>query len=561
MSRTAEQTLFAAKQAAIRGDVEDAARILAKGLADHPEDFRLASEAASLALKRQRHNEAVELYRHAIVLEPSNLELRIDLAIALSAGGYGRAALAEMEPLESRLQEDPRYWSVRANSARLAGAMAQAADYYDRCLSLKPGHPRALHGRARVALERGESGATPRFDRALQVSSSEADLWLGKAQALDVDGDSQAARGLAEQLVNQVPHWIDALELLAQLRSASGELDFDSHYFKAAENMPDRAEIPIAHIRHLSLREKYEDAAEVAAQAAHRFADQPYFKLAHASNAGMAGHLDKADELFSKLGFESPDRALQEGRHRLRRGDLGKAEELLTQTLGSPGLAHTAYALLGILWRLTNDARADWLHGQNGLVDTTNLELSDEALADTIRVLEDIHEDSSFPVGQSLRGGTQTRHILFHRHEAVLQTLHQAILAALETYRSRLPSRDAGHPLLRHRDDPWKLAGSWSVRLQSGGDHHAPHIHPQGVLSSACYLIIPDAGVGEGCLEIGAPPADLQLDLPPLHIIQPKKGHLALFPSTLFHGTTPFANGKRMTVAFDVVPMVGPPDG
>jgi hypothetical protein len=36
-------------------------------------------------------------------------------------------------------------------------------------------------------------------------------------------------------------------------------------------------------------------------------------------------------------------------------------------------------------------------------------------------------------------------------------------------------------------------------------------------------------------------------------MIRPHVGRLALFPSTLFHGTRPFSAGERMTVAFDVV--------
>ncbi|NBC88460.1 MAG: hypothetical protein GVX90_03010, partial [Alphaproteobacteria bacterium] len=120
-------------------------------------------------------------------------------------------------------------------------------------------------------------------------------------------------------------------------------------------------------------------------------------------------------------------------------------------------------------------------------------------------------------------------------------------------------------PLLRHRETPWRLLGSWSVRLagsgSGGGDYHTAHIHPQGILSSALYLVVPEeahAPVAEGArppgwLEIGRPPPDLGLDLPPLTTIEPREGHLALFPSTLYHGTTPFGSAERMTVAFDVV--------
>jgi hypothetical protein len=35
-------------------------------------------------------------------------------------------------------------------------------------------------------------------------------------------------------------------------------------------------------------------------------------------------------------------------------------------------------------------------------------------------------------------------------------------------------------------------------------------------------------------------------------MIQPRPGLLALFPSTLFHGTRPFRAGERLTAAFDV---------
>ncbi|NNC52370.1 MAG: hypothetical protein HKO08_04950, partial [Erythrobacter sp.] len=113
---------------------------------------------------------------------------------------------------------------------------------------------------------------------------------------------------------------------------------------------------------------------------------------------------------------------------------------------------------------------------------------------------------------------------------------------------------------LRHRDAEWRMLGSWSVRLLGGGDHHTAHIHPQGIVSSACYLILPDGrSPGDGALEVGRPAPDLRLDLQPLRTIEPIEGHLALFPSTMYHGTSPFGAGRRMTVAFDVVPAEDPP--
>ena len=91
-----------------------------------------------------------------------------------------------------------------------------------------------------------------------------------------------------------------------------------------------------------------------------------------------------------------------------------------------------------------------------------------------------------------------------------------------------------------------------------GSGFHVNHIHPEGVISSACYIALPELaeqdGDRPGWLELGRPPVELGLDLAPLAAIEPRVGRLALFPSYLFHGTRPFAAGERLTVAFDAVP-------
>jgi hypothetical protein len=99
---------------------------------------------------------------------------------------------------------------------------------------------------------------------------------------------------------------------------------------------------------------------------------------------------------------------------------------------------------------------------------------------------------------------------------------------------------------------------SWSVRF-TGSGHHAAHFHPGGILSTACYMCVPasvaDPEEKQGWLEVGRPPTEIGIDLPPLATFEPKPGHLILFPSFLFHGTRPFTDGERLTVAFDLVPV------
>ena len=114
------------------------------------------------------------------------------------------------------------------------------------------------------------------------------------------------------------------------------------------------------------------------------------------------------------------------------------------------------------------------------------------------------------------------------------------------------------HPLLRHsRDRRVRFSGSWSVRLRGGGKH-ANHVHPQGWISSALYIALPESVQGgaadAGWFTLGQPDERLGLNLPPSTTIEPKPGRLVLFPSWMWHGTIPFAQGERLTIAFDVRP-------
>ena len=95
------------------------------------------------------------------------------------------------------------------------------------------------------------------------------------------------------------------------------------------------------------------------------------------------------------------------------------------------------------------------------------------------------------------------------------------------------------------------------MRLRSGG-RHSNHVHPQGWISSALYVSLPPKGEGEpddaGWLTLGQPDDKLALDVAPFRKVEPKRGQLVLFPSWMWHGTVPFEEGERLTVAFDVRP-------
>ena len=270
-----------------------------------------------------------------------------------------------------------------------------------------------------------------------------------------------------------------------------------------------------------------------------------------ATQASSLGRSDEADGYFGLIPIQFDGRALSEAHHRLRTGALDHAEDLLDVVAQAAPFDTNMWSLRGLIWRLIGDARLEWLHGQDGLINNLDLGLSASAITDISDCLRRLHVTRTQPIGQSLRSGTQTRGRLFERLEPKIIDLKAAVERSIEQHRKQMPRVDATHPLLRHRDAPLRLSGSWSVRL-AGGGFHVSHIHPEGILSSACYLVLPEANGEAGWLHLGLPPADLGLDLPPMCVIQPRVGHVALFPSTLHHGTFAFATGERLTAAFDV---------
>jgi hypothetical protein len=158
-----------------------------------------------------------------------------------------------------------------------------------------------------------------------------------------------------------------------------------------------------------------------------------------------------------------------------------------------------------------------------------------------------------------VRRGTQTSGQLFGRGQPLIEATAAALRRAVEGWLPSLPV-DAVHPFLRYRQRSGRFVGSWSVMLRSTG-RHSNHIHPKGWLSSAFYVALPDRVLAphvdssDGWIQFGQPLEDLGLDLPPRRLIKPRPGHLAVFPSYMWHGTVAFdGSSPRLTIAFDMQP-------
>jgi len=255
-----------------------------------------------------------------------------------------------------------------------------------------------------------------------------------------------------------------------------------------------------------------------------------------------------------------PHAVLKLAEVRFARGELAEASALLAAFKGAAD-DQNWLALRATLERLSGAPDGPALNDyeafvQGGLIDTPE-GWSDLGvyLIDLAAALRRLHTLQTHPIGQSLRHGTQTPVDLRASDDPVIQAFFVAIDGPIKRYLQRL---GVGDDALRRRNGGgYRLAGCWSVQLAPGG-YHAPHVHPEGWLSSACYIDLPpavDAGGHEGWIGFGAPPFACIVPTPSEHFEKPEPGKLVLFPSYMWHGTVPFGGAKpRLTIAFDLVP-------
>ncbi|MEM1151077.1 MAG: putative 2OG-Fe(II) oxygenase [Pseudomonadota bacterium] len=218
-------------------------------------------------------------------------------------------------------------------------------------------------------------------------------------------------------------------------------------------------------------------------------------------------------------------------------------------------IAHETTAL-----RLMGDPRFEALVNMDAHVRAYTLPVPEgyesvEALnAGLLEELDDHHRFSNHPLDQSLRAGTQTAQDLLAMRSPAVEAYIEALKGPIRQYLEDIGTAP-GHPLTGRNTGAFRFRGCWSVRLRAGG-HHVNHVHPQGWISSAYYVSVPQAQDGRaGWIKFGEPSFKSEPSLPPLKWVKPEPGMLVLFPSYMWHGTEPIGRGAtRVTAPFDVVP-------
>lgn len=450
---------------------------------------------------------------------------------------------------------DARLWHVKGLIHRQMDRRELALPALERAAQLAPNDPKIAHALARTRYEAGLP-CLDEYGRALQLSPGDPSIISGLTSALVAARQTAQAMAGLEQILKRSPQWGEGHRLLCQLRWTEGEREgFARSFEQAIAARPDDLPLRRQHIHTLLHAHDYEGVLRAIADGRRAMGDDALFDTSEAIVRAETGHHTEADALFATLA-DLPDANMQvrRVRHLLLTGRPEEASQVIDEWLATEHeMAFWPYAATA--WRMTGDPRSEWLEGDERLVGIYDIADRLPPLGQLAQTLRELHTLSGQPLAQSLRGGTQTDGNLFHRIDPVIVHLREAILDTVAEYAASLPPHDPRHPLLREKRSPIRFAGAWSVRLHDGG-YHANHVHPMGWLSSALYVAMPP-GMGDenhaGWLTLGEPrDPSFPLELPPHRLVEPKPGRLALFPSWMWHGTRPFGEGERLTVAFDI---------
>ena len=472
--------------------------VLALGAAS--DDLDLLQQQAFALVQLERHEEAIALHRRIVARAPANANAELALAAALDDYGEHRAAATAVQRAITKGAVTAQAHALRGQALIAAGEFDAAQASLQEALRLDP----------------ADAGAHRLFAQLIWMRS----------------GDVTAASARLDQALARDPGNDTLAQVRALLMDAAGE---PQRSFESIADRVARADAGADLLLSASQALLRVDATRANAFAMRAVALRPVWQAAQ------------------RLSIETL----------LAVGDAGEADRRAGELLQREPNDQHLLALRTTAWRLLGDARySQWCNYADmarAWTIATPPGWPDLAgyLRDLATCLHRLHTLHAHPLHNSLRGGSQTTQNLLRNENPVIRAFFTAIDEPIRRHIETIAPGDT--PLARRKLGGYRLKGCWSVRLRGAG-YHTNHVHPQGWLSSACYIQLPRAISGdnpgrEGFLKFGEPGYRTTPALAPDYFIRPEPGLLALFPSYFWHGTVPFAgDDSRLTIAFDLVP-------
>jgi Flp pilus assembly protein TadD len=563
-----------------QGDDEAAEYWYRRSLASREAQPHVWNNLGNLLLANRRIPQALQAYDRALQLQQGFVDALYNRARALfAASRLAEASDSLLAAMASGAEPSAAMWQLKAQIEGAAGQVSSALHTLERALSRSPDHAALWHNRA-VMLQQAHrhAEALAAHERAMALGLDVADAHYNYGNTLQCLGRMTEAEVAYRAALQRQPGHGLALGDLARLRWRQGAPDFDRELRLAVAAMPGDPTAAGILGNLLWRAERFEAAAEVFRESIRRAPDSAVLQdglgrclvRIGKSVSGLAAHRRAV-----RLAPDDPEIGSNHATSLLVCGHAREALAAAEMACRSAPFHQRALALLSLAQRLLAGTNTSHIQASTPHVRVvalspppgwTDMNDFNRALAEALRHMH--AADRQSPIDQSLRGGTQTLGDIFSQRHPLVDALQVRITEAVTAMVAEMPSADADGAFdvfLARRPTAsasWRFSSAWSSRLVQGG-FHVDHVHPHGWISSAYYVHVPDVVRDsvrrQGWLRFGVP----DFPLPGIEpeelvqaVVQPVPGSLVLFPSMLWHGTTPFDEpAERITIAFDVLPI------
>jgi len=551
------------------GDLEDAERLLRGSITLEPGRAEFRANLGNLLRRMGRLADAELCYRDALARDREHAPARLGLARTLNDLGRHSAAEAECRVLVATHGSDPQSWSALAMALRDQHRLAEAETAYRNATARAPEYGPAHHnlGALLSSMDR-PAEALEELEHAQAAGIGSAQLAFSRGRALLQLYRLDEAEQAFAQVVAHAPTNRDAQLALARLRFMRGDPKFARDIASAVATTREDAALQLLFADILRRTGDLPASEALIRDLLGRKGLVPEIRSALATVLQEGGHLKEAEiEALEAAAGRPQDLAIIENLVAilLARGSAeGALKFIRPQRQRQPNeqrwIAYEATAA-----RLTGSPLYRELYDYARYVRSYDLEpppgwsSMQELNGALVLALAERHVFATHPFDQSLRNGSQTAHNLIADANPAIQAVLKAFEGPIESYRQSM-GMDPSHPLSMRNRGPAALSGAWSVQLHRGG-YHVNHIHPEGWISSAYYVAVPDevqdSNLMSGWIKFG----ETRLPVPGAnaeHFVKPRAGLLVLFPSYMWHGTNAIHGCEpRLTIAFDSVPTEG----
>lgn len=256
---------------------------------------------AEQLLKQQKVPQATSLLETALVGDPRNPRALYLLAVCYRVQRRFDEALTTLDRLRTQVPDYARAWQEIGHNHRDLGRFDSAIDAYEHAVEINPGLVASWRSLAEAHRKAG-SGERARMAEANFKRLSGLPPELVAVTSMMHEGKLYKAEKIVRHFLQQTPHHLEAMRLLAQIGSRLNIHDDAEFLLESALEMePDFDLARMDYVKVLHQRQKFERAFAEARKLRERMPGNPAAELAYANQCSAVGHYDEALAVLDRL--------------------------------------------------------------------------------------------------------------------------------------------------------------------------------------------------------------------------------------------------------------------